>query len=314
MFLSVIIPTRNRARHLVGVLSSLRGQTYAAESFEVLVVDNGSTDNTREVCESYQHHLPNFQYLYDSRPGLHVGRHRGMKAAKSDILVYGDDDIEAFPTWLEGIAEAFKDDKVVLAGGKVLPKFENEPPGWIERLWRADQTGRKVLGYLSLFDLGHTITEVNPLFIFGCNFSVRKSTLMEAGGFHPDATPHELLRYRGDGETYISRFIKARGYKALYHPKASVYHLVPVERMTMDYFCRRAFLQGISDSYTSFRDGHSRLSALFVRLNIMRKMLLSRKPTSTFLSHYLSGFLYHRREAKNDPALRDWVTKNSYLD
>src|SRR4030042_3888930 len=128
MFLSVIIPTRNRAHHLVGVLSSLRAQTYEAECFEVLLVDNGSTDNTREVCESYRTLLPNFQYLYDSQAGLHVGRHLGMKRAKADTLVYTDDDIEAFPTWLEGVAEAFCNKQVVLVGGKNLPKFQLEPP------------------------------------------------------------------------------------------------------------------------------------------------------------------------------------------
>lgn len=314
MFLSVIIPTRNRARHLEGVLSSLRGQTHGAESFEVLVVDNGSTDNTRDVCETFRAFLPNFQYLYDSHPGLHVGRHLGMKRAQADILVYADDDIEAFPTWLEGIAEAFEDDDLALAGGKNLPKFESAPPDWIQRLWKADHKGRRVLGYLSIFDFGDSIKEVNPLFIFGCNFSIRKKIILEAGGFHPDSMPIELIRYRGDGETHISRFIRTRGYKSIYHPKASLYHLVPMERMKVDYFSRRAFFQGISDSYTSIRNRRGRLSTYALELKILIQVLFSGKPDSTFVMSYLRGFLYHQREVKNDPALQMWVMKDTYLD
>ena len=96
------------------------------EQFEVLIVDNGSTDKTREVCSSFKNTIPNLRYFYEETPGLHVGRHLGMKMAKSELLVYADDDIEAFPTWLEGIAESFRDEEVVLVGGKNLPKFESE--------------------------------------------------------------------------------------------------------------------------------------------------------------------------------------------
>jgi glucosyl-dolichyl phosphate glucuronosyltransferase len=314
MFLSVIIPTRNRARYLEGALSSLRGQTYSTESFEVLVVDNGSSDDTPEVCRSFGAFVPHFQYLYDSRPGLHIGRHLGLKRAQADILVYADDDIEASPAWLEGIAEAFHHEQVALAGGKDLPKFESEPPVWIDRMWRKNPEGARTLPYLSLLDLGDETKEVGPDDVFGCNFSIRKSVLLEAGGFHPDAMPDELIRYRGDGETHVARYIMQKGYKTLFHPKASVYHRVPVERMTVGYVCRRAWLQGVSDSYTAVRDGRGPWFSYTVRLHRTVKRLVSRKPASTFISHYLKGFFYHQGEVKKDPALREWVMKSSYLD
>ncbi|MEJ2723828.1 MAG: glycosyltransferase family A protein, partial [Deltaproteobacteria bacterium] len=212
MFLSVIIPTRNRARHLMRALSSLNEQTCEAESFEILVVDNGSTDNTREVCEAYRSLFPNFQYLYDSRPGLHAGRHLGMKRAKADILVYADDDISAFPTWLESIAYGFQDPRVALVGGKNLPLFELDPPRWLTDMWEKPRTDGRILGYLSIMDLGDQIKEITPFLVFGCNFSVRKNVIYEAGGFHPDAMPEELIRYRGDGETHISQYIFEHGY------------------------------------------------------------------------------------------------------
>ena len=313
MFLSVTIPTRNRAQYLSGVLESLTRQTYPMDRFEVLVVDNGSTDKTQEICSSFADRIPQLRYLFEGTPGLHAARHLGLKEAKSDLLVYGDDDIEAFPTWLEGIADAFGDERVVLVGGKNLPKFQLEPPVWIRRTWEKSRKGGGMLPYLSILDLGDEIKEISPYYVFGCNFSICKSVLLEVGGFHPDAMPPELIRYRGDGETHVSRFIIEQGYKALYHPKASVYHLVPTERTTVDYFCHRAWLQGISDSYTAIRDGRCSFLSYLVGLSRTAKMLFSRKPTSTFFLHYLKGFLYHQREVKGDPALRDWVMKESYL-
>jgi hypothetical protein len=191
--------------------------------------------------------------------------------------------------------------------------LDAEPPAWILRMWEKDRQGGRMLPYLSILDLGDEAKEVRPDYVFGCNFSIRRSVLLEAGGFHPDAVPPEFIRYRGDGETHVARYIKEQGYHALYHPKASVYHLVPAERMTEDYFYRRAWLQGISDSYTAIRNGRGSFLRYLVRCNMTAKMLVSEKPTSTFFSHYLKGFVYHQQEVKGDPALRDWVMKDRYL-
>lgn len=126
--LSVIIPTRNRSGLLRRALLSLTNQTLSTHAFEVIVVDNGSTDDTRKVCTDIARRLPNLRYLYDENPGLHVGRHAGLKAAAGNILVYGDDDIRAFSTWLEAVSEGFCDADVGLLGGKALPDYESPPP------------------------------------------------------------------------------------------------------------------------------------------------------------------------------------------
>jgi glucosyl-dolichyl phosphate glucuronosyltransferase len=256
MMLSVVIPTRNRSERLGVVLRSFEMQSLTNRDFEIIVVDNGSTDRTRQVVEESASRIANVRYVYDELPGLHVGRHRGFSEAHGDILVYVDDDIEAFPTLLKAIRDAFTDLEIMLVGGKCLPKFEAEPPEWLSGMWVPNAQGNRILSYLSLIDLGEIPKVVNPLFVFGCNFSIRRSVLAEAGGFHPDGMPQELVLFRGDGETHVSNFISAKGYRALYYPKASVYHLVPLERMTFDYFCRRAFNQGISDSFTAIRESH----------------------------------------------------------
>ena len=315
MFVSVVITTRNRATNLKTALFSLNLQTHRKASFEVLVIDNGSTDNTRDVCEECRAFLPNFQYLYEPNPGLHIGRHLGMQRARARILVYADDDIEAFPTWLEGVAEAFSNEQVALVGGKNLPRFQVEPPAWIRRMWEKNRNGGRMLPYLSILDLGDKVKEVSPYHVFGCNFSIRKSVLLEAGGFHPDAFPYALIRYRGDGETYVSRYISEKGGKAIYHPKASVFHCVPEERLSEEYFCKRAFIQGISDSYTDLRTrmtGLARKQDYFKLVSWFLLPLVKIRWVKIKMG-YLNGYCFHQNEVRKDPRLYAWVIKENYL-
>ena len=191
--LSIIIPTRNRSRLLHNTIDSITRQTYPKDEFEVIVIDNGSTDNTKDVVTSFSSILPNLVYYYDATPGLHVGRHNGYKLAKSDLLVYADDDIEAFPTWLEGVFESFQDPDVMLVGGKDLPKYEQKPPFWIEEQWYKIGKEGHFLGALSLIDLGDTIKEIPPYYVYGCNYSVRKALITETKGFHPDGVPFDVI-------------------------------------------------------------------------------------------------------------------------
>jgi glycosyltransferase involved in cell wall biosynthesis len=256
VFISVIIPTRNRSLLLEKLLNSLRSQTLDTADFEIIIVDNGSTDNTKNVVETAIPSLLNLRYVYEPNPGLHAGRHRGFQEAQGGLLVYADDDIEAFPTWLETIKACFLQENVAMVGGKNLPNFEMPPPEWLVSMWQPNAKGEKVLGYLSILDLGNEPKPISPYFIFGCNFAIHRSVLQAAAGFHPDGMPQKLIRYRGDGETYVAEYVASEGYTAFYHPEASVYHWVPAKRMTIEYFCHRAYSQGISDSYTQVRKSH----------------------------------------------------------
>lgn len=320
--LSVIIPTRNRARLLGRALLSLADQTLRAHEFEVIVVDNGSTDDTRQVCTDVGQRLPNLRYLYEEKPGLHVGRHAGLKAAAGDILVYGDDDIRAFPTWLEAVAEGFSDAEVGLLGGKALPDFESPPPDWLEQLWRTTPWG-KILPQYSVLDFLDDVQSIDAIYVWGCNFCIRKSLLEAVGGFHPDGMPLELIRYRGDGETAVSIAVKRSGYKTLYHPRASVHHFVSKQRMTHDYLRRRAYAQGISDSYTRIRAAGAvpplgRLRAGLAGLKGRIKAggqdwLRGERLAEIQARAYWSGYLFHHREVAGDPDLLAWVLKETYL-
>jgi len=333
MKLSVIIPTRNRCELLKITLESITHQSMDKAFFEVIVVDNGSTDNTKQVSEEFRNKL-NLNYIYEPKPGLHEGRHTGLKNSKSEILVYADDDIEAYPTWLESISEDFREESVALVGGNNLPKYESTPPLWIETLWSYNEYG-KYNGYYSLIDFGNKKKEINPFFVFGCNFSIRKRFVLEFGGFHPDGMPRDIIRLRGDGESYISKMILKNSYKTVFDPQASVFHYVPKSRMTIEYLYHRGFIQGISDSYTNIRESDAKENgnqqtkiSLFTKIQnrvlntdikadikqlINQRVGSDNEQIKNFRIGYRDGYNFHQSEVKNDNELLKWVKQDNYF-
>ncbi|MEE9302945.1 MAG: glycosyltransferase, partial [Thiotrichaceae bacterium] len=295
---SVIIPTYNRCGLLKKTIESLVHQDFPAGQYEIIVVDNGSTDSTRQVAESaisaYQGH--NIRYIFEPEPGLHCGRHRGAIESRGQILCYLDDDVVVDKLWLQGVIETFTNTDAVLVGGKILPKYETEPPEWINQFIAVKPEG-KSLGQLSLIDFGNELKQIDPCFVWGCNYSIRKDVLFECGGFHPDSMPFDLIRYRGNGEIALSASIKEKGYKAYYNPKACVYHYISKERLTVEYFCKRMFCQGISDSFAQIRkDG-----------NIQNPITLKIRDA------YNKGMAYHHEQVLSDPELLKWILKNEYF-
>lgn len=252
--ISVIIPTRNRRGLLVCTLQSLCRQFVSSNKYEIIVLDNGSTDDTStEITLIAEQSENTIRYFFDPTPGLLTGRHRGALEAKGDILVFVDDDIEAAPGWLQAIVDTFADPSVQLVGGRNLPRYEVEPPRWIEAFKWTPPYGGWALGYLSLLDLGDRMLDIDANYIWGLNFAIRRQALFDLGGFHPDCIPDHLQHFQGDGETGLTMKANERGYRAVYQPRAVVYHRIPAGRLTPEYFERRAFYQGVCDSYADIR-------------------------------------------------------------
>lgn len=328
---SVIIPTRDRADLLERCLAALTRQTLAAEQFEVVVVDNGSRDGTAKVAAGYATRLA-LRCIAAPEPGLHVGRHAGMRAARSDVLMYTDDDAEPEPTWVESVAQAFQHPTVALVGGNNYPRFEGEPPTWLQRWWDEPVYRGRALGYLSLLDFGSGRFPLAPEYVWGCNFCVRRQALETVGGFHPDGVPREMMRLRGDGESYVANAIGSRGWTVVFDSRASVHHLVPAARMTPSYFEQRGFAQGVSDSYSAVRRNRSASLSLSERLRARLRpvagsirarwrMTGSRDPAASALLEvrlstlraWAEGFAFHQSALRSDPHLLSWVLKDNYL-
>lgn len=316
--ISVIIPTLNRAALLEKTLVSLTQQTIRETDFEVLVIDNGSTDSTADVVTKFSSHL-NIKCFLEKNPGLHEGRHRGVRESSGEILVYADDDIKALPSWIEGIAESFKEPKVGLVGGKNIPDYESPPPDWLDKFWVATGEGKHIT-YFSLLDFGDTTRLIDPHYVFGCNFSIRKSIVLDAKGFHPDGMPESLIKFRGDGETHVARHVTKMGFQTVYNPKVSVKHWVPSSRMNMAYLNKRSFSEGITQSYVDTRAKYLSTDAperaketTLSRLKEKVKSYLLDDSKKQIKQSFLAGYNFHQQELIKDKDLLPWVLRDTYM-
>lgn len=285
---------------------------------------NENTKTLTKRCE--------IRVLYVDTPGLLSGRHAPVDQISHDIISYIDDDILVADTWVDAILAAFSDPETHLVGGPSRPDFEIRKVEWLSKFFVEHDNGRSC-GYLSLLDLGTESRVVSPDLIWGLNFSIRKASLIELGGFHPDGVPWELRRFRGDGESGLALKIISRKWLARYETAASVIHLVPQERLTIDYFLKRAFLQGISDSYTKIRsegrsptvnspDSSLRVSAsgIFKRglVSLLDFTGIWKKQAPSDLTAVsdarAAGNLFHQREVSSDNSLLGWVCRDNYFD
>jgi len=269
----------------------------------------------------------NIEVVVEPSPGLVAGRHRALDSCDADVLVYLDDDVTLPSGWVDSILEPFEDPEIHFVGCRYLPDYEHAPPPWLEELWGTDDDGFRELAYLSLLDGGETSRPYRPMLVWGLGFAVRRETLIMLGGFHPDSYPWELRRFRGDGESGLATKAERLGLRAFYQGKTYVNHQVPASRMKPWYFERRAFLQGISDSYTQIRrDGRfapaqetswKDLMEL-AKWKIERELILRRPSVNgvraLIARAYSAGAQYHQHEVRSDSQLLKWVLKADYFD
>jgi hypothetical protein len=326
---SVIIPTLNRAGVLGRTLRSIVAVVDSSDPVEIIVVDNGSVDQTAEVFREIRVMFPQYEwrYFYEPVPGLLSGRHRGAKEARGEILSFLDDDVTLPARWMESILQPFGDPDIHFVGCRYLPDYDHAPPFWTEGLWQEHDDGFRTLGHLSLLDGGELSRPYRPMLVWGLCFAARRETVIKLGGFNPDGYPWELRRFRGDGESGLASKAEMLGFKAFYQGKTHVKHHVPASRMTPEYFERRSFLQGISDSYTQIRrdcrvpgaPGRSWKDLLRPAKWKIERDLILRRPTAEGVARRMvrahrAGMQFHENAARNDPKVLDWVLRQNYLD
>ncbi len=330
--ISIIIPYYNRAVSLQKTLTSIYNQVGWTD-FEVIVVDNGSTDATALICRQFENANPGLKYFYDAVPGLLTGRHFGASVAKGDILCFIDDDVELCASWLPGVKDAFKQEDIHLATGPSLPKYQVNPPKWLNYFWDGKQD-EKFCSWLSLLDFGKEIKIIHPCYVFGLNFCIRKETLFSLGGFHPDCIPADFQMFQGDGETGLSMKAFEKCYKVIYHPGIQLYHLISKERLTINYFEKRAFYQGVCNSFTYLRNKYftenEKIISTAQRFSFFRKVYRRLKsvwkqinyPESNeikalkqrFAEKEKEGYQFHQKAFQNDEKVQQWVLKKDYWD
>ncbi len=327
---SVIIPTAKTLGCVDQTLRSLASLDDRPD--EVIVVQNGLSEQDRDldranydrIAEQYERlHL---KIVDDEVPGLLSGRHRGMDESTGELLVFIDDDITVAPGWLRELSSVFADPEVVLATGPSRPAFETEPPEWLTQCWRPTPCGGRQMAQLSLLELNTSdTTTIDADFVWGLNYAIRRRTLRQRGGFHPDCVPKSLQHFQGDGETGLSRKISAAGERAAYHPAALVFHHIGAERMTLNYFDQRAFYQGVCDSYTQIRAGEEPHQDALANHSVvhqwarrLKHLLLPPQELDAMQARfhlaYRRGFEFHQACVRSSPTLLQWVRREDYFD
>jgi GT2 family glycosyltransferase len=263
---SIIIPTYNRCQSLERALQSIAKLDFPREQFEVVVVDNNSSDATPEVADKFRNVGIAMKYVKEIRLSFTVARHSGAEAASGKILSYIDDDVIVSSGWLAGLTELFKngDDRVGVVGGPILPVFEAEPPEWIKRYYPMSI-------WLSLFDCGLEVHEEAGA--CGPNLSVRKDILQLVGGFPADTIGVEAEGrpgvvekiYVGSGDYGLCLKVKKAGYKVMYAPKALVHHVIPPVRLTKKWWHSRLVGEGCYHALTQQYEREESRVMLFVR-------------------------------------------------
>ena len=248
MDVSVIIPTYNRVETLLHALVSLQEQSLP--EFEILVVDNAASLEIKRLVATIKPSVKvSLKYVPEPKLGIHNARHAGARAAKGELLVFTDDDATFDPGWLQAYAEAFsKHPEMSAAGGPVRPRWDASPPKWLLEFIGS----KKIFTMLSLMEPYKEFRLDPKGFFFGVNMAIRRDILFEVGGFNPESFGDVWL---GDGETGLNHKLCRLAMSIGYVPDAIVYHHIPPERMTVEYFRRRMANEGASDMYALLHQG-----------------------------------------------------------
>ena len=340
----IVIPSAGRTNDLDKCLASLHSSLDETSSLSATVIDNNADEHfsskVKCICSKY----PAISYSHCIRPGLSAARHHALELSSADVLCYVDDDVIFSPTWFQGISESFKDPSVVLVGGPTIPSFSASVPSWFWDFFQSTPYGGWACPWLSLLDLGRDVDGIHPNWIWGLNFAIRRDVLLECGGFHVDLVPKQFMRWQGDGETGLTMKLAAKGYKAAYRQNSLLFHQCGPDRLNPEYFAKRAYYQGVCNSFTGIRnklrnttDEASLVAASPTIVNryinkvkhSIKNALKKNRSLDQIRSPWAEsstnvralcqkaereGYLFHQREVAQDPLLREWVCRDNYFD
>jgi glycosyltransferase involved in cell wall biosynthesis len=243
---TVLICTYNRAYLLSETLDSIAASRIDLTRplrWNVIVVDNNSSDDTRVVVESRARTYPvPLLYLFEPRQGKSNALNTGLNATSAAVIAFTDDDVRVSEGWLEASCRPMLEDPTIdYTGGPVFPIWERPRPSWL------DDDRSDLWGTLAILDYGKDpfVFEEKRRVPLGANMAVRRALIDRIGGFDPSLgrTGNSLLGQEQAEFFCRSRAIGARG---LYVPEMSLHHHVPAKRLTPAYFRRWWFWKGIS--------------------------------------------------------------------
>lgn len=239
MKISVIIPTFNRCDELRRTLQDL-GRINTEYSWELMVVDNNSTDSTKSVVDEAAREFPApVRYIFESEQGRCAALNAGTAAARGDILIYTDDDLRFDAHWLTAAVRGLEHFACDYVGGKILPLW----PG-VRPVWLSTESARQ-RAVIAIADYGSEPLAFGSNPALGCNLAVRREAAARVGPWdnRVGRKGRSLL-----GQEQREWCIRARraGLRGYYLPDMVVFHVVPAERLNKRYFRRWFYWHGVS--------------------------------------------------------------------
>ena len=242
--ISVVICTYNRCEQLASALQSLKLSCAAVDArlFEVLVVDNNSSDDTRNTVQQIGTEFP-LHYVFEAEQGLSNARNRALREFKGDWLLFVDDDVIVdenwFPSYLNliqsGVAAGY-------IGGRILPLWREHPPRWLH-----DDDLAFFPGILMKYDLGESdrpigLHEPAP---YGASLAISRPLIQAVGQFRTDLGVVGRVPARGEDTDYLVRGLE-KGFKGYYCGTSLCHHLVDKNRLSLRYLYRFGVQKGIA--------------------------------------------------------------------
>lgn len=255
--ISLVIATYNRAEQLMTTLVSVAAQSLAPEAWECVVVDNNSTDATRERVAAFGacHPELHIRYIFEREQGLSAARNAGIAASQGDIIAFVDDDERIVPDFLGAYVDLFDSHlEAMAAGGCIIAEYPTGRPRWMSRF--TEQPIANPMNYgatVRLFPKGKIPG--------GGNMAFRREALVRVGIFDTSLgrTGKSLI---GGEESDLFERMAAVGIRPYYVPRAVMYHIIPAEKLTREYFQRLCYNTGVSQRRRA--ELHDRLWRLYV--------------------------------------------------
>lgn len=283
--LTVLFATRNRASLLKEVLAAYSQLHSPAGGWKLVVVDNGSTDQTAHVLESFQSRLP-VQSRTEKQHGKNFALNAGLSLIEGDLTVFTDDDTFPHPDWLVQMRKAVDTQtEYAMFGGAIQPRWQAAPPAWIA--W-VNQSAA-----YTLTDSSRCEGPVEPQEIYGPNMAVRTS-LFQTGMKFDTAIGPRGASYAMGSETEVLLRLGRQGHKAWYVPSAVVEHFIREEQLKKDWVWKRAvrFGRGQHRLYGAEGSRHQtkwmgmQLPKMFKQAVLMATAWLTRQHEAAFRAHW----------------------------
>jgi glycosyltransferase involved in cell wall biosynthesis len=288
--LSIVICTHNRAHLLTDCLASLTQQTAPASVYEVIIIDNNSTDTTKEIADGFVRRYPNFRYFKETRTGLSHARNLGSDKAASEWIAYLDDDARALDDYAQRAITIIEQFKFDCFGGPAIPVYHENKPAWYQDAYQSKR--KPVLGQRADFPDVGILSDPND-YVSGFNFIIRKSVLGRLGGFNPNIGMKGKKIAYGE-ETLLQVKIRKWGGQVGYDNELRVVHYIDNYKLSLLWFLKSSYANG-KDHWVTFEEPlppPSQLAVLLIRsFGQMAKRALLKLPKVFTKGYYLENWV-----------------------